>query len=76
LPATAQLVVTVQDSATSSAGSWTDLISFTAITCSTAKSERATVSGNVDQYVRAEWSFTGVTCSIDTATFNVNFQQL
>lgn len=76
LPATAQVAITVQDSATCTAGSWSDLVAFTAITCSTATSERVAVAGNVDQYVRSEWAFTGLTCAIETATFHVNFQPL
>jgi len=75
LPATCQLVVTVQDSATTD-GVWADLITFTTISCSVATSDRQTVTGQVDRYVRAEWSLTTPSCSVDTATFHVNFQQL
>jgi hypothetical protein len=71
LPATGQLVVSVQDSATSTPGSWSDLINFTTITCSVATSERKTVAGNIDQYTRAEWAFTAVTTG--NATFHVSF---
>lgn len=74
LPATGSVVIAVQDSATSTPGSWSDLIAFTAITCSTATSERKTVTANIDQYVRSEWAFTAVTTG--SVTFHVNFQAL
>lgn len=76
LASTESLVVAVQDSATSTAGSWTDLIAFTAITCSEPTAERKTVTGNVDQYVRSEWEFLTSSDNANTATFTVAFQQL
>lgn len=73
MPATGSLAVAIQDSPTSSPGTWADLVAFTAVTSSTETSERKTVSGNVDQYVRAEWDFTAVTTG--SATFAVTFEQ-
>ena len=75
LPATCQLIVSVQDCATTD-GVWADLTNFTTISCSVAMSDRQTVAGNVDRYVRAEWDFTTPSCDIETGTFHVNFQQL
>lgn len=77
LAATDSIAVTVQDSATCSAGSWSDLITFTNITCDamTHRSQRQTTStGNIDQYVRAEWDHTGGGAS--SITFTINFEQL
>jgi len=74
MPATGSLVVAIQNSPTCSPGTWADLIAFTSITSSTSgASQRSTVTGNVDQYVRAEWDFTAVTTG--SATFAVTFEQ-
>lgn len=77
VPATGSLAVAIQDSPTSSPGSWADLVAFTAVTSSTATSERKTVTGNVDQYVRAEWAFASVTSGAiaESATFAVTFER-
>ncbi len=74
MPATGFLVVNVQDSPTCTAGTWADLVTFTTVSSNTVTSQRATVSGNVDQYVRGEWDFTAVTTG--SVTFVVTFDQL
>lgn len=72
LPATESLTLTIQDSPTSSPGTWADLITFTALSSDTVKAERKTVSGNVDRYVRAQW--TGPSASW-SGTFAITFEQ-
>jgi hypothetical protein len=57
--------VAIQDSADDAV--WADLIAFTASTA--AEHQRLTVSGTVDQYVRAEWDATGT----GSCTFAVAF---
>jgi hypothetical protein len=74
LPATGFLALTVQDSPTCTAGSWADLVTFTNITSNTVKAERATATGNVDQYVRGEWDFNAATTAI--VTFVITFDQI
>lgn len=59
------VVFKVQDSPDDSV--WTDLITFTTVTGVT--SERATVSGAVDQYVRVTWDVTGSGSVTFTAAF-------
>jgi hypothetical protein len=73
LAATESIAITVQDSVTSSAGSWSDLVTFDTITSANATHQRKTVTGNVDQYVRAEWDHTGAS---DSITFTINFEQI
>lgn len=74
LTATGQMPIAVQDSATSSAGSWSDLIAFDAITSSAGVHQRKTVAGNVDQYVRTEWNRETTTNSAHSVTFTVTFE--
>lgn len=62
------IIVTVQHSTDNSV--WTDLITFTTATAVT--SERKTVTGTVNRYVRALWDVTGS----GSATFVVAFARL
>jgi hypothetical protein len=75
LASTESIAIAVQDSATSTPGSWTDLIAFTAITCSVATSEKATATGNVDQYVRSEWEYLTCDAASNTVTFAISFER-
>lgn len=76
LTATGRFPITVQDSATCTAGSWSDLVTFDAITCSTPTHQRKTVTGNVDQYVRSEWDRETTTNSAHSVTFTISFEQI
>lgn len=76
LTATGRFTPTVQDSATCSAGSWTDLVTFDAITSSNPTHQRKAVTGNVDQYVRTEWDRETTTNSLHSVTFTITFEQL
>jgi hypothetical protein len=76
LASTERIAITVQDSATCSAGSWTDLVTFDAITCSSPTHQRKTVTGNVDQYVRAEWARASTEYTFSSVTFTIAFEQI
>lgn len=63
---TGTLTVKVQHSTNNS--TWSDLATFTAATAAT--SERVTVSGTVNRYLRASWTLTGAGAA---ATFTTSF---
>jgi hypothetical protein len=65
------IVVKIRDSADDI--TYGDLITFTAVTAA-ATDERKTASGTVEQYVDAEWAFTG-SGSGESATFIVVFKR-
>lgn len=57
--------IKIQDSADDSV--WADLITFTAVGATTTTAERATASGTVDRYTRAQWTLAAGTGSITFA---------
>lgn len=63
---TGTLTVKIQHSTNNS--TWSDLVTFTAATAAT--SERVTVTGTVNRYLRASWTLTGAGAA---ATFTTSF---
>ena len=74
IPATGRLPIAVQDSPTCSPGTWAALISFDNITSAGGKHQRKTVTGNVDQYVRSQWTRATTTNGAFSATFTIAFK--